>query len=93
MFRNMASDIACVSTALGTLDLAGWIDRFLSYRNEMARQAVAVGSNLDQLRDRYKALVDRTALPDESIARLSSVLRQTALRLARLVEGGQGARP
>lgn len=77
MFREMASDIARVSTALGTLDLAGSVGKFVSYRNEIARQAVATGTHLDQLRERYKALGDRTELPDESIARFSSALRQT----------------
>ena len=73
---SVAQDIARVSTALGTIDLAGSTAKFLSYRDQIARTSIVAGTSIDGLKDRFKQLGDRTALPDEAIARFSESLRQ-----------------
>ena len=73
---GVAQDVARVGTALGTLDLAASTAKFLAYREVLARSSAAVGTSIDGLRDRFKQLGDRSALPDEAIQRVSDSLRQ-----------------
>jgi hypothetical protein len=71
VFANVAMDVARVATALGTVDLAASVARFVRYREEVARTAASTGQSFDALGQKYKTVGDRLAISDEAVSRFS----------------------
>lgn len=76
-FANVATDVARVSTALGAIDLGASVNRYVRYREEVARTAASVKTSWESLAGQYKAVGDKTLVSDEAIARVSRGLQQT----------------
>lgn len=76
-FANVASDIARVSTALGAVDLGSSVQRYVRYREEVARTAASVKASWEGLSGQYKTIGDRALVSDEAIAKVARSLQQT----------------
>jgi hypothetical protein len=76
-FANVAMDIARVSTALGAIDLASAANRYVRYREEVARTAAVAGTEWERLATKYKTVGDNVATSDESVSKFARNLQQT----------------
>lgn len=74
---DVATDIARVSTVMASLDLAGSANSYRTYTDQVTRYSVAAGTSVQELRKRFAELEEKTALPDERIARFSQSLQRS----------------